>query len=254
MKRVNGSGRMTANYRDEFKGTSQPQLIWLDPGITTGIFVCSIAPGWLTGNGPVTWEGLGAAMTLKWFAQVGRDARIWDGERAKAPAAGRVVDAELATAHPGLSAILDGQGRAGGGDITLGLADEIRQLLQCIAILDTWPDAAWGYESFQAHSAPGGATLSQETVSPIRINARLEAFEIVLGEKGRVPFSMTPSQGKVPADDERMKRAGLWRPGMGHAIDAARHACTFLRDCRAKPALRHQAWPKIYRAEIEETA
>lgn len=240
---------MTAAYRDEFKGTSQPQLVWLDPGVTSGIFVCSIAPGWLTGNGSVTWEGLGAALTLKWFAQVGRDVRLWDGERSVRPPTGRVVDAELAVSHPGLSSILNGNGRAGGAEIRTGTAEEIRQLLQCVAILDTWPDAAWGYESYQDHAAVGGATKTEESVAPIRINARLEAWEIILGERGRVPFQMTPSQGKVPANDERMKRAQLWRPGMGHAIDAARHACTFLRDARANPELRHRAWPKIYRKE-----
>ena len=40
-------------------------VVAVDPGTTTGLTVLSVDPRWLKGQGPATWEGLGAAVRFK---------------------------------------------------------------------------------------------------------------------------------------------------------------------------------------------
>jgi hypothetical protein len=61
--------------------------------------------------------------------------------------------------------------------------------------------------------------------------------------KMRAPFVQNASMAKSTATDERLKDAGLYRPGMLHAVDAMRHATTFLRRARADSKLREKAFP-----------
>lgn len=249
------SGAMHAGVASFYGSARQAQLLWFDPGMTTGVFICSIRPRWLLGDGPPSWSALGKAMTIKWFGQLGREPRVMDeGGRAKRTATPVVRDGR---GGKGIAAILAGGGAYGGGHPSAVLSTEIATLLDQIQLLDDWPEAAWGQESFmvsQANSKP-------EYVSPIRVNARIEAFEIICGERGRVPFLQSSSLAKTTATDDRMRAAHLYAPGMSHATDAARHAATFLRRCRGDSTdrgqaegagLRAAAWPKLFGTTTKE--
>lgn len=243
---------MTAELHAALGSARHAQLVWFDPGVTTGIFVCSVRPSWLGGNGEPTWLGLRKALTMTWFGQVGRLPRIWseDTDRAKVPGDGHTAMRRGKGGNglgAGVGTILSGRGRYGGGPVSEHLRNETEQVIQCQALLDLWADAAWGYEDF----VPGSANQSREFLAPVRIFARLEASEIVYGERGRVPFVQSPAMAKTTATDERMKAAGLYRPGLPHATDAARHAATFLRRARGDAALSHAAWPRIFKSAVE---
>lgn len=246
MKRAAGTGKMAMTIPEQFKGTRQAQLVWFDPGQTTGVFVCSIRPGWLAGDGDPTWAGLRRSLTMTWFGQVGREAKIWNEATEHSKPVDHVIDTD------GKADMSFGRALGGGADITTLLAGELHQLVELVAILDLWEDAAWGYESFVAKPTVGGSVLSQEAVTPIRMNARLEAIELLYGTRGRVPFTQ-PSVDMLTASDPRLADAGLYRAGMGHAMDAARHATVFLRKCRQNEDLRAQAWPRVFGRKMKES-
>jgi hypothetical protein len=204
-------------------------LVWFDPGDTTGMCVLSVVPAWLTGIGSASWEGLRAALRYVWIAQVGIDTRIWADDKATAPLDERVVATDEQSERAEVIADLKGYGE---------LQRETFVVDQCVELLALWSNAAWGYESFQIN------TLAAN-VSPIRINAKIEHTELMYGA-GRVPYSQVPSYAKTTATDDRMRLAGLYRPGLVHGTDAARHAATFLRDARKDGWLRAEAWPHLF--------
>lgn len=188
------------------------ELIWFDPGSTTGVVFLKVDPAYLDGDGyDTSWEALGKAVHEAHYEQYGRNPRVWNG-RARKPEVG---------ANPF------------SGDY----ADEIEIADRAQSLLDDHPKAAWGYEDFILKSA----NKSRDFLAPVRLFAMMSALEQVTGA-GRTPFVQGTSI-KSTVDDERLTRAGLYRPGMIHANDAARHAAHFLRRTRSDSKLARLAWP-----------
>lgn len=218
----------------------QAELVWIDPGVTTGLCVLRVRPRWLDGAGDITWRSLGAAISARWFGQIGRHARILEEGRAIAPGMRGVIDGfDAETMRKKLSP----SQRSGSAEMTTSLYGELEQVLEIGGLLDMWPDAAWGYEDF----IPRSSNASRDFLAPIRIFSTITADEVLNGEKGRVPFVQDASMAKSTATDERLKEANLYIPGLPHATDAARHCATFLRRARQDPELRAAAWPRIFK-------
>lgn len=217
-------------------------LVWFDPGVTTGMATMSLDPRWLDGMGTTDFVSIGKAVIASWFGQCGRHARLFDDTKGRA----YTPEREMAvTKHnPGsqhrIEPTLSGEGI--GGDITTAQANEIRQLIQMQNLLEAWPGAAWGYEDF----VPRQLNQGREFLAPVRLFSSLTANEILHGTAKRVPFIQNASMAKSTATDERLKDAGLYRAGMLHATDAARHCLTFYRRARADKELRQQAWPHLF--------
>lgn len=236
-------------------------VVGVDPGSTTGLCVVTIDKAWLRGMGAPTWEGLGAVIRAKAAYQVGREGKMFDIDRDRSTA----LDRNDADSHlmPILSnqplfeedgmrsterfqAILEGEHVAGGGPLTVDRAGEILQVRQIAGLLYNYEEAALVIESFQLRTD----VRSAEVLSPDRLRLAIEAEEILHGA-GRVPFLQTPADAKQTATNDRLKRAGLWFPGMQHACDAARHVALFLRECRKHESLRAAAWPAHFK-EFED--
>lgn len=217
----------------------QCQLIYVDPGVTTGLFVVTVRPQWVcadTGDG--SWESLKRATVRTWHGEIGRHGRTWDertGHSAKTPDPLGYGAAYVVRAKRG------GRGAAGSDELDTDTADELTQAVQIAELLDQWPDAAWGIEDFRLRVLDS----NKELLAPVRMIARVETLEILHGERGRVPFKQMPGE-KDTASDDRLQRAGWYRPAMGHANDAARHAAVFLRKCRESAQLRHEAFPRVF--------
>ena len=210
------------------KSQRHAQLVWFDPGATTGIVALSIRPRWLAGAGDPTWAGLGRMITTSWFGQVGRNPRVVVDGKAKAPG-GRVVQV--------------GRARAVHSERPATAVEEREMIRQCEDLLDLWLDAAWGYEDFVPRL---GMPVGSDYLSPVRVFSALSYIETQHGERAREPFVQSASMAKTTASDERLKAARLYRPGLPHATDAARHAATFLRRCRQDEDLRAMAWPRLF--------
>lgn len=237
-------------------------LVWFDPGVTTGVAVVSISPKWLNGKGTSDFATMKKAIKQSWFCQIGVNAREWDEKnfRARDPRsipgrsdrflqiskgsgpirAGHAGNGEISAG--GIEAVLSGEGAFGGGDLTFNQFNEIKQTVEMQNLLELWPDAAWGYEDFILRTND----RSNDTISPVRLFSMITFSELVRGSRARVPFRQQPSMAKTTATDARIKAAGLYRAGMPHATDAARHCATFFRRARADKELRAQAWPELF--------
>lgn len=181
------------------------EIVWFDPGITTGYCLLKVKPAYVDGAGDTRWETMKDYVTVE-HKQLGRHAR--------------------------------GTPKRTQRGITYGYLDtEISIVEDCGIVLDDHPEAAWGYEDFILK----GANKSREFLSPVRIFSML-AYDNAGSEYPRSPFVQGTSI-KASVDDERLKRAGLYVPGMIHANDAARHAAHFLRRARSDEALAKRAWP-----------
>lgn len=208
------------------------ELVWFDPGGTTGMCVLSVQPRWLAGEGEPTWEGLRKALKHVWIAQVGLHSRVEGREgRSMEPIEGRAVpiEAELARARMKRLASLDGYTE---------LRRETDMVSQCVDLLTQWPRAAWGFESFQLRTVAADRC-------PERVAAKMSHAELLYGE-GRAPYAQTASYAKTTATDERLRLCGLYRAGIPHGVDAIRHAATFLRKARKDGQLRSDAWPRFF--------
>lgn len=236
------------------------QLIWFDPGVTTGICALTIDSDWLK-TGSLKFEALGRAVRSSWFGEIGRHPQIWDGANScptvphglvvpplVQTTANRNAKSKL-TQKAALNRTLSGDGV--GGSIPFYQSSEIDQVMQCQNLLDAWPRAAWGYEDFTVRTADS----ARDTVSPVRLGAMLALSEIAHGQMMRVPFTQMPSDAVGDhkgnraggfISDERIRACGLYRDGMIHATDAARHCVAFLRKCRVDPELRAQAFPRLF--------
>ncbi len=215
-------------------------LVWFDPGSTTGVFSCFIESGWLRGEPDFapTFAALGKAIHQPYFEQLGNKARREvvgnDAKRNVSRAFretlnlnGDIVD---------LSCVIGAE-----------LPDYVHAETQIIAASNQllrstalWR-CAWGYEDF----VPRSLNQSREFLSPVRIFSALTALELLAGDQ-RAPFTQSASIAKTTVTDARLQLAGLYRPGMPHAVDAARHALTFFRRARSSPKLRQQAWPHLF--------
>lgn len=239
-------------------------VLSIDPGSTTGLLVASINPRWLKGEGPATWEGLGAAIRFKAAYQIGRQPKRFNIDTGRAMKIDRSegLDTEmlpvLAEGQPLLDGQdeFDGRGRktqhvyailrgetaaVGRGDLLAVDAGEVLQVRQTAGLLDNFPDAALVIEDFQLRMF----NQDRETLSPSRLRLAIETEEILHGI-GRVPFLQQPSDAMRTATDDRLKRANLYFAGMPHATDAARHTATFFRRCRSDESLRSQAFPRHF--------
>jgi hypothetical protein len=238
-------------------------VVAVDPGTTTGLTVLSVNLRWLKGQGPATYEGLGAAVTFKAAYQIGRNPRQFNLDSGRATRLDREgVDESvmpvLAQGQPFLGdgpakglgrndqefyGILDGLPGtdAGRGDLSMVDAGEVLQIRQIAGLLWNFPGAAIVVEDFQLRMF----NQDREVLSPARLRLGIQAEEMLHGS-GRVPFLQQPSEALHASTDERLKRANLYFAGMPHATDAARHAVTFLRRCRTDEGLREQAFPRRF--------
>lgn len=206
--------------------TKYVELIWFDPGVTTGVCYMRIDPKWLSGKGLTTWEAMGAYVKSVKHWQIGRHARRWDAEHNCA------VAPEFAPEF--LTKKFNGQ-------LPSLMLQEISQVMLMQEVLDDHPNAAWGYEDFVLR----GFNQSREFLSPMRLFSMLTYSELS-SAGARAPFVQSASMAKTSATDARLSAASLYRPGMPHACDAARHAATFIRRARSDEGLRQTAWPELF--------
>lgn len=222
-------------------------IIWVDPGLTTGVCVLSVKPEWLSGEGSPDWAGLRNVVKTKWWAQLGNHARVLEGCDPVPWEAKRLSeDAEQRQRGYGpagdMFTVLKGNGRYRGGPASPLQALLIRQAVQMRGVLEAHPEAAWGHEDFILRTRDA----KRETLSPVALNAMMTTLELCAGSRARWPFVQGASLAMSTATDERLKVAQLYVPGLPHAVDATRHAVTFLRRCRGDAALRKAAWPEIF--------
>lgn len=199
---------------------SSAQLIWFDPGSTTGVCVLNVDPAWLRGAGSGNLAGLKAAILTKDHLQLGRYARAHEG---------------LATPTPNPLFL-------GFGLRTHDL-EELASVVGALDLLAKHPFAAWGYEDFMVRKIDA----SHSFLSPARVGSSLRDA-MLMCDPPRPGFRQDPSD-MVALPDERMQAIGLYRRGMPHATDAARHAALFLRRARQSPELRAEAWPHLFTAQ-----
>lgn len=239
--------------------------ICADFGTTTGLTVVGVKSAWLKGQGAPTYEGLRAAITFKLAYQVGREPRVIsaDGTKALKVSGSAELDevmmpilAEGQPLMPGPGEDFDGPSRADlrfygvlngegrGGDMNTVDAGEVLQVRQIAGLLDNHPDAALVFEDFVLLRL----NSSREFLSSPRLRLAVEAEEILHGS-GRVPFLQKPADAIGTVTDDRLRKAGLWFPGMEHARDAGRHAVMFFRECRRSEDLRTQAFPRHFAAQ-----
>jgi hypothetical protein len=236
-------------------------VLAIDPGETTGLAVVSVDVRWLRGLGSATWDGLGKAVRSKVAYQVGRDPKEFSVDRDRATRLDNVDEAlmPILAGQPlehedGMRSterfysILSGEHEAGGGDLTTVQAGEVAQVRQIAGLLENYPNAALVIEGFTLRGMNSDPTY----LSPDRLRLVITVNEILHGSSGRLPFLQQPSYAKGTATDERLRRAGLYFPGMGHATDAARHAATFLRDARKQEATRAAAFPRHFTDEFDD--
>jgi hypothetical protein len=214
------------------------QLVWFDPGASTGMAVISIRASWLAGRGDPGYIALGRNIAMRWVAQVGREAKVWDARAARSRRpSGHVVD--------GAALISQRRARAGTDELTTKQANLLDLTNECESLLILWPDAAWGYEDFSLRPTIGSVT--EDTLSATCIYAALTYAELTYGEKARVPFTQSASFAKTTVDDAKLRAACCYYPGMKHANDAMRHVLLFAREARSKADIRVAAWPKLFR-------
>jgi hypothetical protein len=203
--------------------------VFFDPGQSTGVAVLALDPAWLCGQGDADWAGLRRAVKSSWFAQIGEDAREWDGHKAEA----------------GLINDYAPHRRYNGPSLSLAAQIELNMIYDAREILDYWPGACWGYEDYVPESM---AAAQKGALTPMRFFSTLAFGAIMDDSRPRVPFVQSRTM-KYSADDARMRLAGLYLPGMPHATDAARHAAVFARAARQKESLRIAAWPRLFDPE-----
>lgn len=206
------------------------QIVWFDPGETTGVAVLALSPLWLAGGGNADWHGLKAAIKSSWFAQIGAEPKEWEEGRA---AKGLVNDA---TPYR----------RFSGPKLSDAAQIELNMIYEAREILDFWPGAAWGYEDYVPESM---AAAQKGALTPMRFFSTLAFGAIMDDTRARVPFVQSRAM-KYSASDDRIKQAGLYLPGMPHATDAARHAAIFARGARQHAELRSAAWPSLFDPDV----
>lgn len=132
------------------------------------------------------------------------------------------------------------------GEIRGGESDQVFKLcrfFRTVQGLDYKIGPAVVCESFDF-----GSPLSDpEVYSPVRIAAMLKfCFEQpTLKQVGDARLVMqSRTIAKRVANDQRLKAAGLWKPGSDHERDAERHIVTALKRARAKREFRDRLWDR----------
>jgi hypothetical protein len=244
-------------------GSSSVTVIAIDPGETTGIVIVTVDTRWLRGLGEPSYDAMGRAIKSRAAYQVGRDTKAWlpGDERARRmgpdelnermlPVYGGMevpMEQTAMRSETRFVAVLEGEWPAKGEPIRSHDAAEVIQIRQIAGLLSNYESAAIVIEDFNLRTQVTG----REVTSPDRLRLAVTANEILHGE-GRTPFLQQPSYAKTTATDERLKRAGMYLPGMVHATDAARHALTFLRDARQAEHIRHHAWPHRFADKFDD--
>jgi hypothetical protein len=72
-------------------------------------------------------------------------------------------------------------------------------------------------------------TMDRSLLSPVRMTAGILSLLEADDELNVVVHLNSASDGKGTVNDLTLRRLGLYRPGMGHAMDAARQAVLTLR-------------------------
>lgn len=237
-------------------------VLAVDPGSTTGVVIVTIDASWVRGLGVASWDGLGAVVRAKTAYQLGREPKTFNLDTDRTTQLDRermddltlpilagqpLVEADNGRKFANFYAIIEGDGPAGGGELSMMDANEIVTVRQIAGLLDNYPTSALVIEDFSLRTPVRG----REVTSPDRLRLSITANEVLHGE-GRTPFLQQPAYAKTTATDERLKRAGLYFPGMPHATDAARHAVTFLREARQHESVRALAWPVHFADGFED--
>jgi hypothetical protein len=87
-----------------------------------------------------------------------------------------------------------------------------------------YPDQHWIFEDFILY--PGSHQSSRSGLSPVRMTALIHGMLIRVRPKLQYGYQ-SASQAKHAVPDERLKKHGLWTPGMVHGRDATRHLGTW---------------------------
>jgi len=239
-------------------------VIGVDPGETTGIAIVTVDKTWLRGAGDPSWAGLGAAVKAKIAYQIGRDAKMFllDRDRATRLDTDEINERLLPILQDqplyqqdGMRSterfeeILNGMSGVSDGGLLYVDAEEVVQVRQLAGLFDNYQEAALVWEDFTLRTD----VTTREVTAPDRLRAASQSQEILHGE-GRAFFLQSASDMKTTAmplkqgsrtarDYDRLKRAGLYFPGMPHAVDAAGHVALFLRRARRFEEIRSSAWP-----------
>jgi hypothetical protein len=114
----------------------------------------------------------------------------------------------------------------------------VHTLLQ---IIEVWPGALVVIEDFILMKK----SMGRELLSPVRITA---ALEYALQEIGWKNFTRQGREALTEANDDRMKRWGLYKRagGQEHARDADRHSIVKLRKLSTRPGERAEFFPQLY--------
>jgi hypothetical protein len=198
------------------------QLVWFDPGTTTGVCVVSMDAEWLAGAGSGTPQGFRRAMFYREHYQLGRYPKDHDDLGVPGEAALDALTARRASSSTW---------------------EELRSVVGGLSILRSLPWAAWGYEDFRVRQI----NTTEEFLSPARIGSSLRDF-MLTEERPRLGFKQGSDMMSTASNDKLMA-AGMYRRGMPHATDAARHAYVFLRRARQSFELRADAWPHLFGGE-----
>jgi hypothetical protein len=104
-------------------------------------------------------------------------------------------------------------------------------------LVEAWGDsAAVGYEDFILR--PQRFTMGRELLAPVWVSARFEDRMYTLGRSAQLVKPQAPALAMSTVTDDRLRAWGFWNPlrGAPHARDAVRHAVTYLRRYKDRPA------------------
>lgn len=194
------------------------QLIWFDPGTTTGLVLVSIDKEWLDGNGPGGPAGFKRALFSIAHFQLGRYPK--DAEFFAEPT--KVT----------LDALHDWD------HAPACWREEIASVVGGLDAIRRFPYAAWGYEDFRTRMV----NQTDDFLSSPRIGSTLRDSMLLEGRPGFTQLPAVMSE-YTPA---KLQEAGVYRRGMPHATDAATHALHFYRRARQDRKLRAAAWPHLF--------
>jgi len=125
------------------------------------------------------------------------------------------------------------------------LSEEERKCVRILMmdVILKWPGAVIVIEDFILRKK----SMDRELLSPVRLTAALEWAIDASGFPYYID-RQAPSEAKSQITDERMKRWGLYKRagGMEHARDADRHSILYLRKCKQNGGKRGLAWPHLF--------
>jgi len=121
------------------------------------------------------------------------------------------------------------------GQITGSYTDQAVHLMDIAASYKE--PLAIAMESFY----PMKPIIDESYLSPLAVIHRVQML-IDMGHVHLPIFYQTPNQAMQVANDERLRRWGLYVQGPDHIKDGTRHAITFIRRAKDSRPLRNTAW------------